>query len=176
MKTHGGFEQCYNAQAAVDVEDMLIVGTSLGNNGSDAGTLGTTLDAVRANGEQPGSVLADAGYFSEANIEECENRQIEAYIAIGRDKHNRSPRDRNRQHPPRGWSLLRRMMWYRLHHELGREMYRYRKMSVETVFGIVKAVMGFRRFMLRGIDKVDGEWDLVGSAYNIRRLWQLSMA
>lgn len=176
MKTHGGFDQCYNAQAAVDVEDMLIVGTGLTNNGSDAGTLAATLDAVAANGAIPGSVLADAGYFSESNVEECESRNIEAYIATGRDKHNQGSRERSRKHPPRSWSPPRKMMWRRLHDQLGREMYRFRKMTVEPVFGIIKEAMGFRRFMLRGIDKVDGEWDLVTSAYNIRRLWQISMA
>jgi len=174
MKTHGGFEQCYNAQAAVDAGDMLIVGTSLSNCGADATTLTDTLDSVHANtSETPGSVLADAGYMSETNVQECEDRNIEAYIATGRDKHNQRLKQGARKRPPSQWSAPRKMMWRRLRDELGEQMYRYRKMTVEPVFGIIKNVIGFTRFMLRGLDKVTGEWDLVALAYDIRRMWSL---
>jgi len=177
MKTHGGFEQCYNAQAAVDAEDMLIVGTSLSNCGADATTMTATLDSVHTNtSETPGSVLADAGYMSEANVLQCEERNIEAYIATGREKHNQRMKPGARKRPPPEWSPPRKMMWDRLRSDLGEQMYRYRKMTVEPAFGIIKNVMGFTRFMLRGLDNVTGEWDLVALSYDIRRIWSLKHA
>jgi transposase len=179
MKSHGAFEQCYNAQAAVDVEDMLIVGATLTNNAADAGSLLPTLDAVeKTTGEKPGAVIADAGYFSEDNMTGSEQRDIDAYIATGRERHNvpLAHRLRGESPKPKFSSPLRRIMWEKLRTEIGRELYRVRKCISEPVYGIMKNVMGFRRFMLRGKRKVRGEWFLACSAYDIRRLHALNMA
>jgi transposase len=172
-----GFQQAYNAQAAVDAEDMLIVGTSLSNNGADAQQLEPTLDSVsELNDDTPGSIVADAGYFSEDNVNLCESRNIDSYIALGRQKHNKTLRERLRgRRRPRGLSPVKRTMWYRLNSELGKELYRVRKSTVEPVLGIIKEVMGFRQFMLRGLAKTRGEWDLVCIAYDLRRLHRLAM-
>lgn len=176
MPSKGGFEQCYNAQAAVDVEDMLIVGTSLSNSTTDTQSLTTTLDAVTQNLETPGALLADSGFFSEQNLEGCESRGVLPYIALGRDKHNVPLAKRGRKRAPRGMSPARKEMWYRLHGELGRELYKVRKSTVEPVFGFIKHVMGFRQFLLRGLQKAGGEWDLVCLSFDIRRLHQMQTA
>lgn len=176
MKSRGGFEQCQNAQAAVDVDSLLVVGTSLTNNGGDSQSLLPTLDDAENNmGEKPQNVLADGGYFSEDNVSGCESRNVEAYIAVGREKHNQSLKGRSRKNPPRRMSPLRGKMWKRVKTGLGKALYRKRMFTVEPVFGIIKQVMGFRQFSMRGIAKVTGEWDLVCLAYDLRRLHQLKM-
>ena len=173
-----GFQQSYNVQAAVDAEDMLIVGTSLSNNASDAQQLEPTLDSVaQLNDDTPGSVIADAGYFSEDNVNLCESRNIDSYIALGRQKHNKSLRQRMRGTTrPRGLSPVKQTMWDRLNSELGKELYRVRKSTIEPVLGIIKEVIGFRQFMLRGTAKTRGEWDLVCIAYDLKRLHRLAAA
>jgi transposase len=179
IKSKGGFEQCYNPQVAVDVEDMLIVGTSVSNNATDSTSLPETLDDIERNtNDRPGAVVADAGYMSEDNVTASEQRGIDPYFAVGRDKHNAPLKQRLgiNARAPKGLSPTRRHMWKKLHHEFGRELYRIRKSTVEPAFGIIKEVMGFRRFMLRGIDKVTGEWDLVCLAYDIRHLHSLKLA
>ena len=176
MKSHGAFEQCYNGQVAVDVEDMLIVGTSLTNNASDAGSLLPTLDDVTNNVESPGCVLADSGYYSEGNLNGCESRNVEAYLAVGRDKHNAPLKARHRKRPPQSMSPARKLMWHRLRSEIGKELYRVRKSTAEPAIGIIKEAMGFRRFLLRGITKAAGEWNLTCLAYNVRRLHQIRLA
>jgi transposase len=179
MKSKGGFEQCYNPQAAVDVEDMLIVGTTMTNNATDTASLPETLaDVERNTNERPGSVVADAGYMSEENVAVCEERGIDPYFAVGREKHNAPMKQRfgKNGRAPRGLSPTRKHMWHKVHDEFGRELYRIRKSTVEPVFGIIKEVMGFRRFMLRGIEKVTGEWDLACLAYDIKHLHSLKLA
>ena len=178
LDKNNGFQQCFNAQAAVDAEDMLIVGASLSNNGADAQQLEPTLDSVtELNDDTPGSIVADAGYFSEDNVNLCESRNIDSYIALGRAKHNKTLRERmHGRRRPRGLSPVKQTMWDRLNSELGKELYRIRKSTVEPVLGIIKEVMGFRRFMLRGLAKTRGEWDLVCIAYDIRRLHRLAAA
>lgn len=176
MKSHGSFEQCQNAQAAVDVQSLLVVGNSLTNDGSDFQSLLPVLDDVAHNMEKPGSALADGGYFSEENVIGCENRNIDAYIAVGREKHNKTLKERNRKQAPRSFSPLRRAMWRRVKGDFGKEMYRARMFTVEAVFGIIKQVMGFRQFSLRGKVKATAEWDLVCLSYNLKRLHQLKLA
>jgi transposase len=179
MKSQGAFEQSYNAQAAVDAESMLIVGATTTNNASDAGSLIPMLEAVeKTTGQKPGRVIADAGYFSEQNVADCEQRGVEAYIATGRDKHNAPLRQRLRGEParPKSSSPVRRKMWEKLRTDVGKEVYRLRKCVSEPVFGIIKNVMGLRRFMLRGAHKTRGEWFLACCAYDIKRLHTLGMA
>jgi hypothetical protein len=179
MKSKGGFEQCYNPQVAVDVEDMLIVGTSVTNNATDSTSLTETLNDVERNtSDRPGALLTDAGYMSDENVTECEVRGIDAYCAVGREKHNVALKRRLGKtcRAPKGLSPTRRHMWRKLHHEFGRELYKVRKSTVEPAIGIIKEVMGFRRFMLRGLEMVAGEWDLVCLAYDIKRLHSLKPA
>lgn len=176
MKSHGSFEQCQNAQAAVDVESLMVVGNGLTNNGSDFQSLLPVLDDVTHNIEKPGSVLADGGYFSEENVSGCEDRNTDAYIAVGREKHNKTLQERNPKYAPRSFKPLRREMWRRVKSDFGKEMYRVRMFTVESVFGIIKQVMGFRQFSLRSKAKASGEWDLVCLSYNLKRLHQLKTA
>ncbi len=178
MKSKGSFEQSYNGQIAVDVEDMLVVGTSLTNSSDDNHSLISTIQAVvQRTDDIPGSVVADAGYFSEANVAACESNKIEAYIALGREQHNVPLRKRmkNNHGIPRSLSPVSKMMWKRLQSEFGKEIYKVRKSTVEPVFGIIKEVMGFRRFLLRGMANVSGEWDLVCLSYNLKHLHRLTM-
>ena len=176
MMSKGSFEQCQNAQAAVDVESLMVVGTSLTNIADDKKSFLPTLDDVSHNFEKPGSVLADGGYYSEDNVLGCESRNVDAYIAVGREKHNKTVKQQNQKNPPRSFSPLHREMWRRVKSDFGKELYRMRMCTVEPVFGIIKHVMGFRQFSLRGKVKATGEWDLVCLSYNLKRLYQLKMA
>jgi len=125
MKSHGAFEQCFNAQAAVDVEDMLIVGTSLSNNAADATSLGDTLESIEENNNDlPGAVVADAGYMSDNNVADCVERGIDPYFAVGRDKHNATLGQRlgKRQRAPKGLSETRKHMWHKVRDEFGKDI------------------------------------------------------
>jgi hypothetical protein len=119
--------------------------------------------------------LADAGYFSQTNVEECKGKNIFPYIAAEREQHNASPEDRFTEPEP----LLAPAdpvteMKHRLKTIVGKAIYAKRKSTVEPVFGIIKAVLGFRQFLLRGLKQVAGEWDLVCIAYNLKRMYALS--
>jgi len=165
MKTSTeGFQQCYNAQVAVDSETRIIVATTVSNNAADVGQLEPTLDALNDNlDERPVRVLADAGYRSESNLRMLEQRQIDGYVAMGREKDlAKAPL------PPKDTAsgrMVRKMKTKR-----GRDRYRARKHIGEPPFGWIKAVLGFRQFSLRGLGKVTGEWDLVALAVNLRRM------
>ena len=119
-------------------------------------------------------MIADSGYFSEANVSECEKAD-NAYIAVGRDQHNQSLWDRFREPPPvpdDADSVTR--MKHRLRTAAGKAVYALRKVTSEPVFGIIKEAMGFRSFLLRGYEAVQGEWNLVCMAWNIKRLHALT--
>ena len=176
MKSHGSFEQCQNAQAAVDISSLMVVGTGLTNTSVDFRELLPTLEDVTNNIGKPGSVLADGGYYSEENVKGCKKRNVEAYIAVGREKHNKPLKERSRKRPPHSFSPLRKEMWKKVKSEDGKEIYRNRMFTVEAVFGIIKHIVGFRQFSMRGISKAVGEWDLVCLAYNLKRLHQLRLA
>ena len=165
MKTSTeGFQQCYNAQVVVDSETRIIVATTVSNNAADVGQLEPTLDALDHNlGERPGRVLADAGYRSESNLEMLEQRQIDGYVAMGREKDLA-----NAPLPPKDTAFGR--MVRKMKTKRGRDRYRARKHIGEPPFGWIKAVLGFRQFSVRGLDKVTGEWDLVALAVNLRRM------
>ncbi len=120
---------------------------------------------------QATQLLADAGYFSEANVNRCVDAQIEPLLAAGRDSHHLSWQERFGEPPPLAVpaDALERMR-HRLKTRAGRALYGKRKQTVEPVFGIIKAVMRFRQFLLRGLEAVRGEWSLVTMAWNIRRM------
>ena len=169
-----GFEQSYNAQAAVDTESMLVVATTLAQVATDKQQVEPMLKVIAGLPEELGSVeqmLTDNGYFSAANVEHCVAAKIEPLFAPGRDKHHPHWEDRFTDPPAltEPASAVDRMK-HRLKTIQGRKLYGLRKQTVEPVFGIIKSVMGFRQFLLRGLASVRGEWNLVTMAWNIKRM------
>ena len=165
MKTStAGFQQCYNAQAVVDSEDRIIVATTVSNNAADVGQLEPALEALNDNlGEHPDCVLADAGYRSESNLEMLEQRQIDGYVAMGREKDLAAA-----PLPPEDTAFGR--MVRKMKTQRGRDRYRARKHIGEPPFGWIKSVLGFRQFSLRGFDNAACEWNLVTLAVNLPRM------
>ncbi len=174
----GGFEQAYNGQAAVDIESMLIVENHITQQSNDKLEVTPALENLSRLPDNLGSVdtlLADTGYFSADNVEKCETNDVVPYIAVERQRHNAPPQDRfTEPEALTGPADPVTEMKHRLKTIAGKAEYAKRKCTVEPVFGIIKAAMGFRQFLLRGIDRVAGEWDLVCIAYNIKRLHALS--
>jgi len=168
MKSHDGFIQGYNAQAAVDADSQVIVAQTLTNNASDAQQLALIAAQIKQNtGRQAREMSADAGYCSEDNLKELNRRHIEGYIATGRQKHGEAPAAGER----RGKLGTRvHAMWQKLRRGGHRSRYRLRKQTVEPVFGQIKQGRGFRQFLLRGVRKVSGEWSLICTAHNLLKL------
>ena len=169
-----GFEQSYNAQAAVDTQSMLVVATTMAQVATDKQQIEPMLRAIADLPQELGSVkhmLTDNGYFSSGNVDRCVEAKIEPLFAPGRDKHHPHWEDRFSEPPllAEPASAVDRMK-HRLKTIKGRKLYGLRKQTVEPVFGIIKSVMGFRQFLLRGLDSVRGEWDLVTMAWNIKRM------
>jgi len=172
------FEQAYNAQAAVDTGTLLIVSKHVSQETNDKRQIEPTVESLGGLPEELGKVdrlLADSGYFSQQNVERCEKEGIEPWIAAGRQEHNPSLSERFRDPP----TLTENVdavthMKHRLSTQAGKKVYAKRKSTVEPVFGIIKAVMGFRAFLLRGLASVSGEWDLVCIAWNLKRLHVLA--
>jgi transposase len=178
MKSSAGFEQAYNAQVAVDQETLLIVAHALSNHPNDKAEAEPTLKALPAELGTPPAAALDNGYFSPDNITACQQRGIEPYIATGREPHHQSWQERFAQEPepPPEEASPTVKMAYKLRTTIGKAIYRLRKCTVEPVIGIIKAVLGFRQFSLRGLDPVGGEWCLVCLAFNLKRLHMLSLA
>jgi len=180
MPTANGFEQAYNAQAAVDVDSRLIVENHLSLNSNDKKEIAPALKNVQQLPvviERPKNITADAGYFSEINVNLCETHNINPYIAQKREHHNSFLAQKlDPKHigiePAESESALAKMR-YRLQTDEGKKLYAKRKSTIEPTFGITKQVMGFRQFLLRGAEKVSGEWNLVCTAFNIKRLHKL---
>jgi transposase len=173
--TNKGFDQHYNAQIAVGQESFLIVANTLSNHPNDYAEMEPTLDAIPAELGTPKAAAMDNGYFSEANVTKCEKRNIEPYIATGREAHHKSWKDYFAElsaPPPEDASLTVKMA-HKLQTEIGQAIYRLRKCTVEPVIGIIKEVLGFRQFSLRGLKAAAGEWALVCIAFNLKRLHKL---
>jgi len=170
-----GFEQDYNAQVAVDQASMLIVGESLSNHPNDQHEAKPTLDAIPPEVGPVAAAAMDKGYFSAENIRICEERGIDPYIATGRDPHHPSWQERFAAlpDPPAADASPTVTMAYKLKTALGKAIYRLRKCTVEPVIGIIKDVLGFRQFSLRGELAAAGEWCLVCLAFNLKRLHTL---
>jgi hypothetical protein len=159
----GAFEQSYNAQTAVDSDNQIIVAAGVTQCAADSGELLPMLDGAMQNtDETPGRLLADAGYRSEDVLAELEDREIDAYVALGRQAKN--DREIDPEKP------ATRNMQRKLHTKRGRKRYAARKHVVEPPFGWIKRCMGFRSFSLRGLEKVTGEWSLVCLAMNLKRM------
>jgi transposase len=170
--TNAGFDQHYNVQVAVDQASLLIVANTLSNHPNDQAEAIPTLDAIPAAVGKPPAGALDTGYFSAANIAQMEARNIEPYIATGREPHHRSWQAYFAEQPaaPPADASPREKMAYKLQTDIGRAIYGLRKMTVEPVIGIIKEVLGFRQFSLRGLVAVAGEWCLVCLAFNLKRL------
>jgi hypothetical protein len=173
--TNQGVDQHYNVQAATDQESMLIIVCGLSNHPNDKGEALPTLDAIPAEIGTPDAVAMDNGYFSEANIAGCQERGIDPYIATGREPHHKDWHSffDALPEPPGNAASPKEKMAYQLQTEIGRAIYRLRKCTVEPVIGIIKEIMGFRQFSLRGLTAAAGEWCLVCLAFNLKRMHTL---
>src|SRR5216683_1667005 len=176
--TDAGFEQDYNAQVAVDQGSLLIVGWALSNHPNDSQEAEPTLEAMPSAIGTPEAAAFDAGYFGPATLAACAKRGIEPYIATGRDPHHPSWQQRfaPRPDPPPEDASAQVKMAYKLRTALGKAIYGARKSTVEPVIGIIKEVLGFRQFSLRGISAAAGEWCLVCLAFNLKRFHIVSWA
>ena len=176
----GGFEQCYNAQAVVAAESLLVVATGVVQAPNDKQQLYPMLNKLRALPASLGAaetLLADNGYFSAASVTACTATGIAPLIAMGREAHHPSLAERFAEAPPPPEDPTPlEAMAHRLQTPDGKKLYALRKQIPEPVFGIIKSVPGFRQFLLRGIDRVRGEWSLVTMAWNIKRMFVLRPA
>ena len=176
----GGFEQCYNAQAVVAESSLLVVASDVAQAPNDKQQLEPMLAKTGVLPKELGeaeTMLADNGYFSEANVKACGAAGVEPLIALGRDAHHQSLRERFADAPP----LLENptpveAMAHRLQTPEGKKLYAKRKHTPEPVFGIIKSILGFRQFLLRGLEKVKAEWTLVTLAWNMKRMFALKAA
>lgn len=170
----GGFEQCYNAQAVVDTESMLVMAPQVTSAANDKEQVAPMVEKVRALPEgmnQPDAILIDSGYFSEKNVAICEAAQITPLIAVGREEHHLGWRERFTEPEPLAADATSvEKMKHTLKTKAGRALYALRKQTVEPVFGIIKTVMGFQQFLLRGLENVQNEWTLVCLAWNLKRM------
>ncbi|MDR0629964.1 MAG: transposase [Treponema sp.] len=185
MKAGNGqhFEQSYNAQAAVDVGSMLIVGEYVTNHANDKQELEEIVGRVDEV-YTPETVSADTGFFSEDAVKKVERRDEQGaaagpvvYCAVEKQSHHRSVADLEKQEEPpepAAGATVKEVMGQRLKSAEGKGIYKKRKETVEPVFGIIKQAMGFRQFLLRGLEKVNLEWEIVCLGYNVKRLFRLS--
>jgi len=173
-----GFEQAYNAQAAVEHESRLIVGNTLSNHPNDKQEGLPTVQAIPSVLGTPEAAAMDAGYFGAETIQAFVAKGIEPYIAVGRDSHRFDWQTllEGEPEPPPDNADHKLKMLYKLRTEAGKAIYRLRKSTVEPVFGTIKEAMGFRQFSLRGLISAAGEWNLVCLAYNLKRLHVLHFA
>ena len=178
-----GYTQSYNSQAAVDADgSQLILASHVSTCASDANELEPAVVGVTDTVGLPPSVLADTGYVNADAMDRLEEAGVDLYVAVSRDESHSQRRYDYRptsvtEKPPKTVKDPRLLvMREKLRTEAGRKLYAKRKQTVEPVFGIIKSIMGFRQFLLRGLEKVSGEWDLVCLAYNVKRLWALKTA
>lgn len=173
----GGFEQGYNAQAGVDVETHLIVEQHVTQHTNDKQEIEAALERIAALPENLGKVdnlLADTGYFSATNVDRCADESVKPLIPEKRQAHNPPLTERFKKdpEPPQNPDPVQDMK-HRMQTKEGKELYAKRKSTVETVFGIIKNVLGFRQFLLRGLNSVQSEWSLVCIGWNIKRMHAL---
>lgn len=174
MKMGGTFEQAYNGQIAVDSKHQIIVAQAVTNQPPDVQHLAAVVEQIQSNIQTlPRCVTADAGYFSENNVENLETQGIDAYIATGRMKHGEAP-PIVRGRPPLGLSPRGRMA-RKLRTKKGRELYRMRKAIVEPVFGQMKAARGIRSLLRRGMDAARQEWAFICTTHNILKMFRLGV-
>ena len=174
---NGGFLQGYNAQAVVDHGSHLVVGNHVSQAANDKREVEPALNELAEVEEvlgKPEALVADAGYHSKENVEKCVEQGIDPYIAGSRERHNQPLEERMKVPPecPADADAVTAMQ-HRMQTAEGKAIYGKRKATVETVFGVIKEVLGFRRFHLRGLRGAEGEWTLVCTAWNLKRLYVL---
>jgi transposase len=176
----GGFEQGYNAQAVVAEDSLLVVARDVvqaPNDKQQLEPMPARTGALPAELGKAQIMLADAGYFSEANVKACLAARIEPLIALNRDGHHPSLSERFAGTPPAPEHPAPvEAMAYRLQTPEGKKLYAKRKCMPEPVFGIIKSVLGFRQFLLRELENVRGEWSLLTMAWNVKRMFALRAA
>jgi transposase len=174
----GGFDQCYNAQAAVAAGSLLVVAVDVVQAPNDKRQVEPMLDKIGALPKDlgdPETLLADTGYFSAANVEACKKAGIDPLIAMGRQPHHPPLAERFEEAPPAPENPTPvEAMAHRLKTLEGKKLYALRKHTPEPVFGVIKSALGFRQFSLRGLEKVRGEWSLVTMAWNLKRMFVLA--
>ncbi|MBK5263533.1 MAG: transposase, partial [Peptostreptococcaceae bacterium] len=178
MKTSRGFDQCYNGQAAVN-DDMIIVGAYSNSHANDKQEFIPAIESVPEGlSGEISTAVADTGYFSENNIADCEQKNISPIISTSRENHNSFLSNILNPDPTEDAQCVTPVekMTQKLKSEEGKEIYKKRKQTVEPVFGVIKEILGFRRFSLRGEAETDAEWSLVCSAYNLKRFFKMQMA
>ena len=176
----GGFDQCYNAQAVVAAGSLLVVVAHVVQAPTDKQQVQPMLNKLTALPEVLGkaeTLLADTGYFSQANVEACAAAGIDPLIASARQNHHPSLAERFAPAPPPPLDPTPvAAMAHRMRTPEGKKLYGLRKQTPEPVFGIIKSVLGFRQFLLRGIEGARGEWSLVTMAWNMKRMFTLAGA
>ena len=178
LTSSNGWQQAYNVQHSVDMNSYILLGGHVSQATNDKNQLIPALEALEALPDGLGTfqrIAADSGYFSQPNVEDVTKRQATPYIAKGRQTHHPDWKERltTTDPPPENPTPVQMMQW-RLSRQQGRDFYARRKSTVEPVFGIIKHVMGFRQFLLRGLKKVSGEWKLLQCAYNLKRMHRLA--
>jgi transposase len=173
MKGSDGFVQAYNAQVAVEQSCQLIVAQAVTQEANDKKQTAPMIKAVKEQaGQMPEQLLADSGYCSEENLTLLEKKPVDVYIATGRQKHGEKVIRCKRGPLPKGATKVDKMR-RKLQTKAGAAVYAARKAIVEPVFGQIKQARGFRQFLLRGINKVRGEWALVCATHNILKMYRL---
>ena len=175
---NGEFIQGYNAQAVVEQDSHLVVGKHVSQAANDKQEVEPALNELDKVAEElgkPEALVADAGYHSKENVERCVEQGIEPYIAGSREGHNQALEERMKAAPkcPAEADAVTAMK-QRLQTAEGKAIYGKRKATVETVFGVIKEVLGFRRFHLRGLRGAEGEWNLVCMGWNLKRMYALA--
>jgi transposase len=171
------FEQCYNGQAVVDDKAQIIVAADVTQQANDKRQVEPMVSQMMENldGATPESMTADAGYFSEENVNFLEGRRIDGYIAVDRQKRG-SPEDASSPDDVVAGATAKERMAAKLRTDQGRATYRMRKAIVEPVFGQIKSCRGLRRFLLRGLAKVRAEWRLICAGHNLLKLFMSGWA
>jgi len=173
-----GWDQCGNAQAAVDSKDQIIVACDVTDESNDKKQFEPMLEQAQDNVGQDKKIKAasaDSGYYSESNVKFAEDKEIDAYIATKRTKHNDPVPKIPRGRPPKDLTVQEKMA-RKLRTKKGRETYSKRKSIVEPVFGQIKGARGFVQFSLRGLEKMRGEWAIVCLTHNLLKLFRAQFA
>jgi len=173
--TNEGVDQHYNVQVATDQASLLIVANALSNHPNDKQEAIPTLEALSPKVGKPAAAALDNGYFSEANVKAFQERKVDPYITTGREPHHLDWHTffQEQPEPPDENASAKVKMAYQLRTDIGQAIYRLRKCTVEPVIGIIKEVLGFRQFSLRGLKAAAGEWCLVCLAFNLKRMHTL---
>jgi transposase len=173
LKGPDGFVQGYNTQIAVEPVFQLIVGQRVTQAANDKQQMVPLIEAIEVqSGQKPEGVLADNGYCSDENLKYLARKRMEGFVATGKQQHGEPRKDCQRGPLPREASRVERME-RKLETKVGAAVYATRKFIVEPVFGQIKQARGFRQFLLRGVEKVRGEWALICMTHNILKFHKI---